>query len=167
MVRYMSSDEDRKEEWQAMELVYGVDAERVTKQLEFCLIFRGWAITIFAGVISAMFIYQKPLIAIAGIVSCAIFWYSECRYDARRMLFQKRINEIEGNVLHERTSSLEKRMKLEQNVLSQGFPLFTDEPLTYDVKKAEKLARRRPVRLVTYSTLVTVLVILLLTMLLA
>lgn len=147
------------QEWNAIEVVYKADADKITHQLQFCLIFRGWAITVFVGMLTALIVYRIPAISIAGITALLLFFYSECRYDARRIIFLKRINDIEENFLCRRITDLKTKLNIAKDVMSQSFPLFLDEELTYNLKKAEKLAVKRPTRLCTYTLLITMLVV--------
>jgi hypothetical protein len=127
------------QEWRIVEAIYKADTERITHQLQFCLIFRGWAITIFVGMLTALIVYRIPMISFAGTIALLLFFYSECRYDSRRIIFLKRINGVEENFLCRKIEDLKVRLNISENVMTRGFPLFTDEELTYDLKRAEKL----------------------------
>lgn len=156
---------DENQEWDAVEVIYFVDTDRITHQLQFCLVFRGWAITVFVAVLTALVVYRVSLISIAGIIALLLFFYSECRYDSRRIVFQKRINDVEKNFLSRRITKLKKKEHIGEHVMSEGLPLFPEdykkgEKLTYNLQKAEKLAFKRPVRLFTYTFLAIVLVVL-------
>ena len=147
------------QEWRIVEAIYKADTERITHQLQFCLIFRGWAITIFVGMLTALIVYRIPMISLAGIIALLLFFYSECRYDSRRIIFLKRINDVEENFLCRKIEDLKVKLNISKNVMTRSFPLFSDEELTYDLKKAEKLAAKRPTRLWTYTLLIVVLVV--------
>lgn len=148
---------DNAQEWQILETIYKTDVDGMFRTLQNCLIFRGWAITIFAGMLTASIISELPLISFMGIFPLVVFFYSEVRYDARRIIYQKRISDIEEHFMSSRINDLKTRLNINRNVLSQSFPLFADAKLTYNYGKAQNLATKRPVRLLTYIFLCLVL----------
>jgi len=155
-----ATEEIHEAQWQTIETVYKTDSEKLTRQLGFILIIRGWAITLFAGIFTASVAYKIPELSIVGVIVLLVFFYAEATYDAYRVLLLKRINEIERNFLSKRVADLEIKLNLKERALSKSFPLFIEaEKLPDNLRDATKYASKRPVRFCTYLLLISVLVL--------
>jgi hypothetical protein len=96
----------------------------------------------------------------AGVVALLLFFYSECKNDARRIIFLTRVNHIEECFFRPEIYELESELKMNKNALSDSFPTFDNETLTNDPKKAVRIAARSHVRLFTYVLLTATIVVL-------
>jgi hypothetical protein len=150
---------NENEKWHIIEAVYKADIDRLNQQLHFCLIFRGWAITIFVAVLTAQIVYHVPSASIAGVIAILVFFYSECMYDARRIIFLKRINDIEKNFFSRKVADLKTELNIDNSVMEKSFPLLADKELTYDTRKSLLLAIKSPVRLMTYAVMIIALIV--------
>lgn len=146
------------QKWRILELMYKTNIDRIAAQLQFGLIFRGWAITIFAGIIVVLFTERLSIVVIPGIVALLLFFYSEVKYDAYRIVFQKRANMLE-RFFQSRIDEMVAGLKLYELTQVTELPELIKAEATFDLGKAEKLSAKSKVRLLTYSLLIAALIL--------
>ncbi len=78
---------------------YSTDSQRLSDQLGFILGIRGWAITLFSGVLGSTVFVQRPNVALLEFLVIGAFYWIEASYDAYRFLLFRRVATLERELV--------------------------------------------------------------------
>lgn len=133
--------------------LYSTDSSRLTAQLQYLLIIRGWAVSLYSLLLASSILIEIRLMAAIDLIIIPVFFALEIVYDSYRVLFYQRV------MVYEKWLSTHANLPEEINNVLSG-EKFLDMEST--LKAGRNYAARNPVRISLYVILTTIIVVYLL-----